>query len=63
MNPYSRLAAALNRISRVSSVLRVRSEDDVRRRRNGTDPEIRERVELAVTRLEQVAHELEDTLA
>ncbi len=63
MNPHTRLAAVLNRIARVSSVLRVRSDDDVRHRRNGSDAEVRARVEQAVSRLEQVARELEETLA
>jgi hypothetical protein len=60
---HSQLAAALDRISSITSIVRTRSEDGVRTEVNGgSNGTLTHRVEDAVQRLESVVAKLEATV-
>lgn len=55
--------AALDRIARVTSIIRTRVDDDRRHGHNGgTSREFNERVKAATVELRHIAHELEQLL-
>jgi hypothetical protein len=64
VSPDIRLVGVLGRITAATSAIRVRAADAVRAESNGgSGAELRERLEAAIERLEQVADQLEDALA
>jgi hypothetical protein len=58
------LISTLSRIAAATSALRVRADDATRCEHNGgTSDAFRERIDVLITRLEQVADDLEAALA
>ena len=64
MSPSSRLVAAVERVSSLTSITRTRSDDDFRfALHDGVNGEVQKRVLKVVARLEQAAADLEKALA